>query len=81
MPTIDIRETLVEFPFEPYECQLAYMGGVLEALDGAVSCSSCKMHPFPYRSEPIPEPVGCNEDDRTMVLAGIKEGLSLDIKL
>ncbi|CAM9796780.1 unnamed protein product, partial [Hapterophycus canaliculatus] len=33
MPTLDIRGTPVAFPFKPYDCQLKYIGGVLEALD------------------------------------------------
>lgn len=36
MPTIDINGTPVAFPFKPYDCQLTYMRGVLEALDGSV---------------------------------------------
>lgn len=36
MPTIDIRGTSVAFPFKPYDCQLKYIGGVLEALDDSV---------------------------------------------
>lgn len=36
MPTISIRGTPVAFPFKPYDCQLDYIGGVLEALDGSV---------------------------------------------
>lgn len=36
MPTIDIRGTSVAFPFNPYDCQLDYIGGVLEALNDAV---------------------------------------------
>ena len=38
MPTIDIKGTSVAFPFKPYDCQLDYIGGVLEALNDAV-CS------------------------------------------
>ncbi|CAM9744689.1 unnamed protein product, partial [Scytosiphon promiscuus] len=33
MTTLDIRGTPVAFPFKPYDCQLDYIGGVLEALD------------------------------------------------
>lgn len=39
MPTIDIKGTSVAFPFKPYDCQLDYIGGVLEALNDAVCCS------------------------------------------
>lgn len=39
MPTLDINGTAVAFPFEPYDCQLTYMRGVLAALDGSV-CES-----------------------------------------
>lgn len=39
MPTIDIRGTSVAFPFKPYNCQLDYIGGVLEALSDAVGWS------------------------------------------
>ncbi|CAM9495738.1 unnamed protein product, partial [Ectocarpus fasciculatus] len=35
MPTLDIGGTSVAFPFEPYDCQLEYIGGVLEALNGS----------------------------------------------
>lgn len=37
MATLDIRGTPVAFPFKPYDCQLKYIGGVLEALDDSVS--------------------------------------------
>ncbi|CAN0207884.1 unnamed protein product, partial [Ectocarpus sp. 4 AP-2014] len=33
MPTLDIGGTSVSFPFNPYDCQLEYIGGVLEALN------------------------------------------------
>ena len=36
MPTIDIKGTPVAFPFKPYDCQLDYIGGVLDALNDAV---------------------------------------------
>lgn len=36
MPKLDINGTPVEFPFKPYDCQLTYIRGVLEALNGSV---------------------------------------------
>lgn len=36
MPKLDIDGTRVEFPFTPYDCQLTYIRGVLEALNGSV---------------------------------------------
>ena len=36
MPKLDINGTPVEFPFKPYDCQLTYLRGVLEALNGSV---------------------------------------------
>mmetsp|Transcript_9477 Transcript_9477/g.21020 ORF Transcript_9477/g.21020 Transcript_9477/m.21020 type:complete len:1041 (-) Transcript_9477:86-3208(-) len=33
MPTYDIQGVPVEFPYEAYECQLAYMGSVVRALE------------------------------------------------
>lgn len=32
MPTYHIRGVSVEFPYDAYECQLAYMSKVIEAL-------------------------------------------------
>ncbi|CAN0103646.1 unnamed protein product [Discosporangium mesarthrocarpum] len=33
MPTLDISGTEVEFPFDPYHCQVTYMRSVMRALD------------------------------------------------
>jgi regulator of telomere elongation helicase 1 len=32
MPKFDIRGVVVEFPFEPYDCQLVYMERVIQSL-------------------------------------------------
>lgn len=55
MPTIDIRGTSVAFPFKPYDCQLKYIGGVLEALDDSVRQFlkfSLSLRPAPARLFP-----------------------------
>lgn len=33
MVTVDVRGVQIMFPFPPYECQLAYMDKVIEAID------------------------------------------------
>lgn len=51
MPKLDINGTPVEFPFKPYDCQLTYIRGVLEALNGSVrnlQSSSCLFRFFKY---------------------------------
>lgn len=56
MPTIDIKGTSVAFPFKPYDCQLDYIGGVLEALNDAVCCSlneRCVFFKFSFGFSPL----------------------------
>ncbi|CAN0414465.1 unnamed protein product [Laminaria digitata] len=45
MPRLHINGTPVEFPFKPYDCQLTYIRGVLEALNGSV-CTLSSDRPF-----------------------------------
>lgn len=62
MPKLDISGTPVEFPFKPYDCQLTYIRGVLEALNGSVrvlSSDKCFFRFFKYFSISTYDEVAC----------------------
>jgi hypothetical protein len=42
MPTLNLNGIEVQFPYEPYPCQIDYMKGVLESITNVNIFSTCK---------------------------------------